>query len=225
MGERLRRNPRLERLRHNVPVWYVPLHLGVSIGLLGGLSLALLGFLPNEKTHWSSWVAAISAVLLAEFAEYALHRWPMHKRRNWSRAFFHAHTIEHHRYFTHTTMGISSLKDVTFIISSIPVLIFSLALIGLVVWGFAATMGLEAGLLTGSFLGLTGALKQVLHLSFHFPDSWYKYPVLRSRLFYWMREHHVIHHDPHMMTKWNFNIGIPLFDALFGTLTWEHRKK
>jgi sterol desaturase/sphingolipid hydroxylase (fatty acid hydroxylase superfamily) len=51
-----------------------------------------------------------------------------------------------------------------------------------------------------------------------------RYPVLRSRVFQAMKEHHTIHHDPRMMRKWNFNIGTPLFDALFGTLTWERRR-
>jgi sterol desaturase/sphingolipid hydroxylase (fatty acid hydroxylase superfamily) len=33
-----------------------------------------------------------------------------------------------------------------------------------------------------------------------------------------MKRHHRLHHDPKVMRKWNFNIGIPLFDVLFRTL-------
>ena len=33
----------------------------------------------------------------------------------------------------------------------------------------------------------------------------------------WLRQHHTTHHDPRLMSAWNFNITFPICDALLGT--------
>jgi len=52
-------------------------------------------------------------------------------------------------------------------------------------------------------------------LAAHLPeDSWLGgRPVAR-----FVRHHHGIHHDPRRMRRANFNITVPLWDALLGTL-------
>lgn len=225
VGERPRRDPQLERLQQKVPPWYVPLHLGVTIGLLGGGSIALLALLPSGYPPLLAWIAALCVVLAANFVEYGLHRWPMHRRRRLTQAFFKHHTIAHHRYFTHDTMAMKDSREVTFVFPSIPVLLASVAFVLLVLGALTLTMGTYIGLFASGVLGLYGILTQVLHLCFHLPDKWMKLPFLRSRLFQAMKLHHTIHHDLRMMTKWNFNIGFPICDALFGTLIWERETK
>jgi len=199
----------------------VPLHLGVTIGLLGGGSIALLVLLPPGPIPLSAWIAAVCVVLAANFVEYALHRWPMHRRRKLTQAFFKQHTIAHHRYFTHDTMAMNEAREVTFVIPSIPVLMASMAFVLAVLAGLTLTMGTTVGFFASGVLGLYGTLAQLLHLAFHLPDRWMKLPFLRSRVFQAMKLHHTIHHDLRLMTKWNFNVGIPICDALFGTLIWN----
>lgn len=223
MGKRPRRDPRLERLKHKVPAWYVPLHLGVTIGLFGGGSVALFTFLPPGPLPLIAWIAAATVIFVANFVEYALHRWPMHKRRRLTQSFFRHHTIEHHRYFTHETMEIGNLREVSFVIPSVPVLFASTTLVVLVMGVLTMVMGLQVGLFASGVLGVYGTLAQLLHLAFHLPDRWMKLPVLRSKVFQAMRRHHTIHHDLRLMTRWNFNIGFPICDALFGTLIWERK--
>lgn len=224
MGDRLGRDPRLERLKHNVPPWYVPLHLGVTIGLLLGTSVALLALRPDEPLTVAALIASVAVVLLVDFVEYALHRWPMHRRRRLTRAFFRNHTIGHHRFFTHMDMEVGGLREITFVVSSVPVILFSLSVVAVVTVGLVLCLGVSDGIFVGAVLGLYGTFKQLLHVAFHLPEPWMRYPVLRGRLFQAMRIHHTIHHDPRMMTQWNFNIGPPIFDALFGTLTWERTR-
>ena len=203
----------------------MPLHLGVTIGLLGGASAAFVTFLPSGRLPWTAWVAAVAAIILSDFMEYVLHRWPMHRRRRLTRAFFRHHTIAHHRYFTYETMGLQSFGEASFVVSSPPVLVASMAFLGGITALMCAMLGAHAGLFAGAVLGLFGVAKQILHLAFHLPDKWMRYPVLRSRIFQALKEHHAIHHDPRLMRRWNFSIGTPLFDALFGTLTWERSEQ
>lgn len=224
MGALPGRDPHLERLKQKVPSWYVPLHLGVIIGVFGGASVALLLLRPPEPLAWTAWVAAIGAILLADLIEYALHRWPMHKRRRLTRALFKHHTIAHHRFFTYETMGIRNLSEVTYVLSSIPVMVVTLVLTFAIAGGLVLALGTSGGMFVGGMLGVWTTFKQVIHMAFHLPDRWMRLPVLRGRVFQAMKEHHAIHHDPRMMRKWNFNIGVPLYDALFGTLTWERSR-
>jgi len=146
----------------------------------------------------------------------------MHKRRRLTRTFFQHHTTAHHRFFTYETMAVRSFSEVTFVLSSIPVIIVTLIMTLLIAGGLVLALGLNAGMFVGGILGLWTTGKQVLHLAFHLPESWMRLPVLRGRVFQTMKELHAIHHDPRLMRKWNFNLGPPLIDALFGTLTWKH---
>jgi sterol desaturase/sphingolipid hydroxylase (fatty acid hydroxylase superfamily) len=58
-------------------------------------------------------------------------------------------------------------------------------------------------------------LYEVSHLSYHLPPESF---VGRRRLVRWLREHHARHHDPRLMQKWNFNVTIPFWDWIRGTI-------
>jgi len=56
---------------------------------------------------------------------------------------------------------------------------------------------------------------EVLHTAYHLPEGhWLAQRGLVRRL-RWL---HQTHHDPALMTRYNFNITWPLCDWLFGTL-------
>lgn len=168
-----------------------------------------------------TWVAALVVLLTSDLIEYSLHRWPMHRRRKTTDALFKRHTLEHHRLFTYDAMGISSFEEVfltTFNVSDVLVALLSMGTVGAIL---VPLLGLKGAMVVAAILGFYGTFKQLIHMAFHLPENWMKLPVLRSRAFYWLKEHHAIHHDPKMMTRWNFNIGLPTFDVLFGTLRWR----
>lgn len=183
-------------------------------------SIALIVSRPEGPLPWTAWPAAFGGILLADFIEYVLHRWPMHKRRRLTRRLFRSHTIDHHRFFTHEAMDMRHLREVFSVASSKFVIAISIVSLVLVVGLISLAFGTQVGMFAGGALGLFVTAKQVLHIAFHFPEEWMGLPVLRSRAFQAMRRHHTIHHNPRLMRKYNFNIGTPLFDALFGTLTW-----
>jgi len=53
-----------------------------------------------------------------------------------------------------------------------------------------------------------------LHWAYHQPPTT---RIGRLRVVRRLRRHHLVHHDPHRMTKVNFNITFPIGDRLFGT--------
>ena len=77
-------------------------------------------------------------------------------------------------------------------------------------WLFAGNVGfLFAATAVAYFLNY-----EILHLAYHLPrDSWLGRRGLVSRL----RALHTSHHDPRLMSNWNFNITYPVSDLLFRT--------
>src|SRR5207245_7721678 len=54
-----------------------------------------------------------------------------------------------------------------------------------------------------------------LHLSYHLgPDSW----IGRRKVIGLLRRHHATHHDPRLMQRWNFNVVVPFWDWVRGTI-------
>jgi sterol desaturase/sphingolipid hydroxylase (fatty acid hydroxylase superfamily) len=54
-----------------------------------------------------------------------------------------------------------------------------------------------------------------LHLAYHLPQD----TVLgRNPLVRVLARHHARHHDPRLMQKWNFNVTVPLWDWVRGTI-------
>ena len=66
-------------------------------------------------------------------------------------------------------------------------------------------------LLTGTAYFLT---YEWLHFAYHQPaSSW----IGRNRIVVRLRRQHLVHHDPHRMTRVNFNVTFPIGDRLFDT--------
>ena len=54
-----------------------------------------------------------------------------------------------------------------------------------------------------------------LHLSFHLPATHF---IARLGVVKKLKRHHATHHDPRLMQKWNFNVTVPLWDWVRGTI-------
>jgi len=61
---------------------------------------------------------------------------------------------------------------------------------------------------------------EFIHFTTHLMPSHFlaKLPFMKGA-----RERHQTHHNTRLMREWNFNIGLPLMDFLFGTL-WKETK-
>ena len=56
---------------------------------------------------------------------------------------------------------------------------------------------------------------EVLHLCYHAPKDSF---IGRRKIIRILRTHHARHHDPRRMQKYNFNVTVPLFDWIMGTM-------
>lgn len=204
------------------PRYSGPLHLA-GVVAVGGALLAAFGSQIHDPSLLE--LATIPLTLLyANVVEYFGHKGPMHRRYRQFRllsGMWERHAAQHHVFFTRDSMTADGRDDWQIILAHPVFLVFFLGLIGapsaLVLALVATTNVVFLYLFTALFYGVS---YEVLHLAYHFPaDSW----VGRLPGIPILRKHHQVHHDPRLMTKYNFNITIPLMDWLTGTWYPEPR--
>jgi hypothetical protein len=162
------------------------------------------------------WVVAGfgGGIVFASFCEWALHRYVMHRPLGWLVYPFRAHALVHHRVFrADETYHLRDEKDK----ETIPMAWWNgpvLIALGMVpVLGLAWLTG-RWGLALGAGLSFVGyyAAYEYMHWCMHLPKH---RRIERSRLFYRLNGHHLLHHR--YMGK-NFNVVLPLADLCLRTL-------
>jgi len=191
-----------------------PLHLTITVTisvLVAVFSIAML----DDVTAFE-WYTVPLTILYANLSEYLGHRGPMHHKKRFLSAIFQRHTVEHHSFFTNEAPSFDSNQDYKAVL-------FPPLLIVFFIVSFAVPVGALLYFFVSPnvcFLFIATAILyflnyELLHFAYHMgPDSWVgRLPVIRR-----LRQHHIIHHDRSLMTRYNFNITYPICDALFGTL-------
>jgi hypothetical protein len=208
------------RLIGEIPQHYSPwLHLGATVGI--GLGLLLVGALEIHRLRAVELLVVPAVFILANGFEWRAHRELLHRKKRPFEVLYRKHTPEHHVVFVEGDMAIRDWRELHL------VLIPALGVLGIVVSlaPFAALMGWVLTPNIGWLVLLTGGLYMVgyelSHLSYHLdPESLVgRFPLVRV-----LRHHHARHHDPRLMQKWNFNVTIPLFDWICGTIAARYGK-
>ena len=203
-----------ERLVAHIPPRYSPaFHLlfpsTVGLGNIVGCALFLRDFQP-----WQLAVIPLSFVLL-NASEWRIHRDLLHHRMKPLQFLYDRHTPEHHMVFITDDMAVRSAREWRLVL--IPPYGILAAAAGILPIPFL--LGL-VGQWNLGVLFLATAMAYVvsyewLHLAYHLaPDSF----VGRRSVIGWLRRHHATHHDPRLMQKWNFNVTVPLWDLVRGTI-------
>ena len=209
------------RERRIGPRYSGPLHLATTVGLSGLVAVAsalqLDGITPLE------WLTVPLTFLYANLSEYLGHRGPMHHKTRFLTKVFERHSIEHHSFFTDKAATFDSTEDYKAVLFP-PVLLvffivgFAVPVGALLVWLFSANVGFLF-ILTAVLYFLN---YELLHFAYHAdPESWIGRLPFMSRL----RQHHLVHHNRKLMTRYNFNITYPICDRLFGTLYRDKRRQ
>ncbi len=189
-------------------------HLGF-VTAVGLLAIYIFGRQLHEVRGAELLIVPLGYVF-ANLVEYMVHRHPMHRPMAPMQALYKRHATEHHRFFTQKHMDAESHRD-------FPAVLFPWYMIGFFLGLIATPAAFVLGRIIAPNVGWLFAMTagayyisyEWLHLAAHLPeDSWLgARPVAR-----FVRHHHGIHHDPRRMRRANFNITVPLWDALLGTL-------
>lgn len=220
---RRRRNALRERFQARIPTWYQPwMHVTFSVGMSVALATLFLSHALATGVRPWVWVLGPLAFVGSNVAEYVFHRWPMHrrprrKRPMWER-FFQHHTLNHHRYFDDKFLEVRSLREIFFIMITAHATAVSALLLTGIYFGLRFTVGADVAGVVCSAVVLYGLCLEVMHLAFHLPAPYQRVWPLNTRLHRNLRRHHRAHHDPRMMTRYNFNIVFPFTDLIMGTL-------
>jgi hypothetical protein len=212
---------RRDRVRHaalaEIPWWYNPYaHLAATTGIgVAVLVVSAASLLRAGSLAWTDLLVIPLVCLLANFFEWRVHKHVLHRRRWPLRVIYDKHTPMHHMVYVEDDMALRSAKEFRL------VLIPAVGVLGIVVaaapfaLAIAHFWSLSAGwlfLLTASLFMVT---YEVLHLCYHAPKDSF---IGRRRVIATLRAHHAKHHDPRLMQKYNFNVTVPLFDWIMGTM-------
>jgi len=202
---------------NHIPAAYSPwrqMALTLALALVlatGGLALA-------ARARPTDWLLLPVFWVIANLIEWMVHRNPMHRPLR-PRVMYRNHAQLHHLAFTDGKMVIGPARDLGLVMMP------WYTMLGLFV--LASPIMLAAGLLRGPGLAgvfLLGAVAyflfyETLHALYHLPDAVLdRAGIGRLRAFRRLQAHHRHHHILGRMAAVNFNVTVPLWDRLLGTL-------
>lgn len=158
--------------------------------------------------------------VIANGVEWRAHKDLLHHRRKPFQELYDRHTPQHHMVFHYDDMAIRDRRELRL------VLIPAIGVLAIVI--AAVPMALVAGWMGRTWLGSDNVgwiflascavyvvTYELSHMSYHLPEDSFIGGLALVRV---LREHHARHHDPRLMQRWNFNVTVPLFDWLHGTI-------
>jgi len=213
-----RRNAVRHEALGQTPWWYNPYaHLAATTGI----GVTVLATSIVAITRLSTGVRATdlliipAVVLFANYFEWRVHRDLLHKRFWPFETIYDKHTPMHHMIYVEEDMTLRGVQEFRL------VLIPAAGVLGIVLATAPLALGIAyfwssaAGwlfLLTASLFMVT---YELLHLAYHAPKDSF---VGKRKIIARLRAHHARHHDPRLMQRYNFNVTVPLFDWLMGTV-------
>ncbi len=213
MSEASRQRIRQDLLSR-IPRWYSPwLHLGIP----AVTGVALLAFALSRIQDLRAWQLAFVPLFLAlgNAVEWHAHRGLLHKKTWPLEELYYRHTPQHHAMYVAEDMYIRDFRELKFVL--LPA--YGVAAIALATSPVSGVLWL-AGQRNLAALWLASVVFCMLtyewfHLAYHLPAE----GVIGGwRVTRWLRRHHQRHHSPPLMQAWNFNVTVPLWDVVRGTV-------
>lgn len=208
--------------RHDIKASYNGwLHM-LSV-LAVGLAVIIFSFSQLASVSVFEILVFPMTLLVVNFAEYYAHRWLGHRKTRYGKLFYSRHTGDHHSFFLEHAMDYQGIRDWRVVL--FPVYLIFAFLFGLILPG--AYVLTEFVSLNAAYLyaagGISGyLLYEVMHFSYHIPRGhWAEKIFLVIPGWKALRHLHVLHHKREKMGEANFNITLPIFDLLLGTLFWQ----
>lgn len=179
-----------------------------------------------QSPTMAEWWVLFATILFVNFAEYASHRWLGHIKTKIGAFFYQRHTGDHHSFFLERDMEYQNTRDWRVVF--FPAYLIFAFLAAVVPIGYALHTFVSPNtaymFVTGGIFGYL--FYEVMHFSYHVKNgSAVEKVFLMIPGWKQMRHTHVLHHKRDVMHDANFNITLPIFDFLLGTLYWESIKE
>jgi sterol desaturase/sphingolipid hydroxylase (fatty acid hydroxylase superfamily) len=207
------------KLIARIPSWYRPWAHVLFPSLFGVTFAAIAIWLVRDLQAWQLLVIP-TAFVIVNAGEWRIHRDLLHKRKWPVELLYERHTPEHHMVYLTEDMAIRSNREFRMVL--IPAYGIVASAIGALPIPVVLTLvgQRNLGLLFFATAILYTVAYEQLHLSFHLPPDSF---IGRLKIIGILRRHHAIHHHPTRMQKWNFNVVMPLWDYVRGTV-WREEK-
>jgi hypothetical protein len=212
-----RRNAVRQKALAEIPWWYVPqAHLAATTGIgVVVLVTSIVAIARYTQLRGTDLLVIPAVVLIANGYEWWVHKRVLHKRFWPFEVIYDKHTPMHHMIFVEEDMAIRDVRELRLVLipaAGVLGIVLAAAPIAIAMAHFWSSAAGWLFLLTSSLFMVS---YEVLHLCYHAPaTSW----IGRRKLIRVLRAHHARHHDPRMMQRYNFNVTVPLFDWLMGTM-------
>lgn len=201
-------------LMSRVPRSYSP-RLHLLLPALIGFGAAGLALSRVEDLRAWQLLLVPAFLVFGNAVEWWVHRRILHRRTRPVEVFYVRHTPQHHAVYVADDMAIRSLRELKLVLLPAYAILGILALTSPATVAFALLGQPNLAALWVASVVVYLLSYEWLHLAYHLPES---SRLGRSRLVRRLRRHHQIHHAPHLMQRWNFNVTLPLWDRLRGTL-------
>ncbi len=196
-----------------IPRWYSPwAHL--AFPTLVGIAVAALAISRIERL--TAWQLLFVPVFLAigNAIEWHAHRGLLHRRVRFLEVLYVRHTPQHHAIFVADDMAIRDPRELKLVLLPAYGVLAILAVTSPITILLAWWQPNVAALWVASAV-LYLLTYEWLHLAYHLPPE---SRIGRSSALAVLRRHHQLHHATHLMQRWNFNVTVPLWDHVRGTV-------
>ena len=211
---------RRDALVARIPRWYSPaVHLAVPTTI--GLSILVASILALDPLRPVELLAVPLTVLLGFELEWRAHKDILHRRLPLVGTLYVRHELQHHVIYTYDDMALRSPRELKLILMPAYAIVLIFAMILPFALAAARFASLNVALLFVATSMVFFLAYEWLHMAYHLPQA---SAVWRLPLLARLRELHRRHHDPRLMKRWNFNVTIPVFDVVHGTL-WSPERE
>lgn len=203
-----------EELLARVPRRYSP---AAHLVLPPLAAIGIAAFAISRLHDLRLWQVALVPVFLiiGNALEWHAHRGLLHRRTRFLEILYIHHTPQHHALYVSDAMDIHSARELRFVLLPAYGILAILASTSPIVLLFLALGQLNLAALWIASAAAYLVSYEWLHLAYHLPERiWIaRLPVVQR-----LRRHHQLHHVPVLMQRWNFNVTVPFWDLVRGTM-------
>jgi hypothetical protein len=197
------------------PSWYRgEMHLGFTLLVTLGTIAYCWSHIHGATT--TEWLMIVPIFLFGNWAEWAGHRYILHRPLPYLRMIYKRHCGTHHQFFTNHDLTYKGHKEWRALLFPpfAPIMFLLAALPAALIVGYLWSA--NAGYIVMLTMAGYYVMYEGLHTLSHLDDA--RHPYLKHiPLVNTVRHMHITHHNLGFMQTRNFNLTFPICDALFGT--------